>query len=264
MERQNRTFSQQKSSTKYFGKGYKYYFDLVVTYGPISLQPWFEVRGNQVELESLEAHKAGASPEDLIAINKRINLVKPVCEGYKRAFRLEERSCFLIFIINLRHRICAWLLILMSGAITNKVCADENTTSIFSLQFNVSAGIEDYNYNMLVFKLTNQSLDKLEFYPDVFLRHNIALALIEARTVGIQLKEWGVISDIPTGTIKLDIGDEYVYKMNLNRHFPDLVKSLQQSPVIVFWSVEPKPIGKSKEGRFGGCLIIDGDRDEEK
>lgn len=64
------------------------------------------------------------------------------------------------------------------------------------------------------------------------------------------------IDDPPFSLIKIKANQVLTGEISLTERFPTLSQVLRKSDVIIVWSYQPRPFGKSPLGRLAGCLLI--------
>jgi hypothetical protein len=87
-------------------------------------------------------------------------------------------------------------------------------------------------------------------------RHSLILVAVRAGSGGGILAEDLPVDDPIVGETEVLKSQDLRGTIDLEKRFPSLLRALEQSDVILFWSYQLTPVGKSSLPRQGGWLLI--------
>src|SRR5688572_24730965 len=86
--------------------------------------------------------------------------------------------------------------------------------------------------------------------------HSMVLIAVKANRTGDLLKKLMPVDDPGPTVVVLNPGQPMKGRIALNERFPDLVQTLRESDVLLFWSYQLEPVDGPPLERQGGWLLI--------
>lgn len=124
------------------------------------------------------------------------------------------------------------------------------------ISIDLDYAIEDSKSHILTFKLSNNTDRELQFYNDLLQRNSMTLVVSVDNKWSETLEESFFPDNPPPGIRVVKPNEVVVESLNLNTHFPSINHALKNNSLIVFWSINLKPINEEVSQRFGGWLEI--------
>ena len=112
--------------------------------------------------------------------------------------------------------------------------------------------------------LTAKGAKPIRLYQDSLpweSRYSMVLIAVKANRTGDLLKKYMPVDDPGVTVVVLNPGQPMKGRIALNKRFPDLVQTLQESDVLLFWSYQLEPLDGAPLERQGGWLLIPKSRD---